>query len=203
MANGENGAEREVLEVLASLAFNGGDIHPVFQQVVNLLVAEMVLSDRLPYAKLGRPKADAESMLRHSGIAWEFHDLRDSGVSYEKTMEILVDRHHRSERQLSRIVQLNGSHIPKDKDGRDEQRAFLRMAREMRDAARKEAEARGELYESYADKLLRNLKEIEQRDMARDWWYELQEKISDALDRRSEVATDKKYKAFNVSDPSS
>ena len=50
-----NGADLDVLAVLAQAVVEGKEIDPVFQAVANAIVAKVIISGKLP-AKKGRPK---------------------------------------------------------------------------------------------------------------------------------------------------
>ena len=115
IADGENGAEQQAFHILAGLVLDDGAIHPLFQQVMNLLMVEIVLTGRLPYSKAGRPKHD-DAHIDKTLIAWEFFDMRDDGMTYQETMDELVKRHHKGERHLARIVKDHSTHLPKTKE---------------------------------------------------------------------------------------
>ena len=191
ISEGENGAEQHAFHVLAWLALDGGDIHPIFQQVMNLLMAEIVFTGRLPYSKSGRPKNE-DSHLDGVCLAWEFFDLRDQGISYEETMQRLESKYHKSERQLARTIQKHGEHLPKTKEERDKRREFLRLGAEFDAQARKEAAERGEVYETFLERMGRRIEEMRAEAMNRDVLAELDKKMDAALDRIAEMTADKK-----------
>ncbi len=191
IADGENGAEQQAFHILAGLVLDDGAIHPLFQQVMNLLMVEIVLTGRLPYSKAGRPKHD-DAHIDKTLIAWEFFDMRDDGMTYQETMDELVKRHHKGERHLARIVKDHSTHLPKTKEERDQRREFLRMGARFDAEARKEAAERGEVYETFLERMGRRIEEMRAEAMNRDVLAELDKKMDAALDRIAEMTADKK-----------
>lgn len=99
----ENGAEWEALRYFAEAVIFGNPIEPTFKKMVNLIMAKTVLIGTLPSEKLGRPKReDLDSLgLEAAHRYWE---MVDSGVGYEKAVEILSNDFHKSERHIMRLI---------------------------------------------------------------------------------------------------
>lgn len=126
LAVGRIGAEWEALDVLARSVVEGEDIDPLFQAVVNALVAKAVFSGKLPARAKGRPKASAVSAIGWL-VANEYFDMTDSGTGYDDAARKLSEKFNKSERQIMRFVKANRKQVGES----IAERAFTRAAREV------------------------------------------------------------------------
>lgn len=103
VAEGANGAEFEVLELLMSSVLWGEKIPPRLQKIANIVVAKSILIGALPLRKLGRPKLEG---LDKTGLraAWLYFDLVDSGSKYEAAVAAVAKEICKSERHVMRLI---------------------------------------------------------------------------------------------------
>lgn len=103
VAEGANGAEFEVLEMLTSSVLWGEKIPPRLQKIANIVVAKSILIGALPLRKLGRPKLEG---LDKTGLkaARLYFDLVDSGSKYEAAVAAVDKETCKSERHVMRLI---------------------------------------------------------------------------------------------------
>lgn len=103
VAEGTNGAEFEVLELLMSSVLWGQKMPPRLQKVANIIVAKSILIGALPLRKLGRPKLEG---LDKTGLsaARLYFNLVDSGSKHEAAAAAVANKICKSERHAMRLV---------------------------------------------------------------------------------------------------
>lgn len=131
--NNGNGAELEVLNDLASAVIWDEPIDPLLQQLANIVIAKAVINGSLPPGRRGRPTSEGAHEFGVA-VAWEFWNMRDSGVPYKEAIQALSDRHHKDERHLSRIIENNTSYSEKTREDRDRLRTLFKFLAENRAA---------------------------------------------------------------------
>jgi len=125
----KNGAEWEILVQLTASLVSGQPIDPIFQAVVNAIVAQAVLFDKLPLKPKGRPKNNDG----HDGwmIAYRYFALKDKGASYESAVAQVAAEFFKDERQIMRIVKQNKSFIGSTIQERNSKREWWDICAEM------------------------------------------------------------------------
>lgn len=103
VASQENGAESEALKWFARLVVFGSPIDPLFQDLVNLILAKAVIVGALPMDKRGRPKREALESIGLE-VAHRYWELMDAGAGYPETVEMLAQAFSKSERHIMRLV---------------------------------------------------------------------------------------------------
>lgn len=103
VAEGTNGAEFEVLELLMHSVLWGQKMPSRLQEVANIIVAKSILMGALPPRKLGRPKLEG---LDETGLsaARLYFNLVDSGSKYEAAVAVVANKICKSERHVMRLV---------------------------------------------------------------------------------------------------
>ena len=131
LRDGESGAELHVLEGLAHVVLSGKKVSPMFQAVVNAIVAKAVLSEKFPANARGTP---ANFMVCANGwsIANRYLELRDGGMNYADAVEQVADEFPKddgnkmSDRQIERLVKENKSGIERRMGGTVKARKIFR-----------------------------------------------------------------------------
>ncbi len=143
----ENGAEWELLERFAADVVWGNSIDPALQKVANLICAKAVISGALPIRRRGRPQSDE---LRELGleVAYAYWSMRDSGQSYQESINQLALKYHKDERHLMRWVEEHKNKVGLTLEDRQRNR---RWAQTMRDVY-----ASGSAFEAYLPPIIRN-----------------------------------------------
>ena len=130
VARKENGAEFEALKDFAGMVISGESIDPIFQSMINLIVAKAVLVGALPLAKLGRPKRDElDSIGFHA--AQSYWEMIDSGVGYQDAVEKLSGEFHKSERHIMRLISKHKTAIGETLEERSRKREWNEIMRTM------------------------------------------------------------------------
>jgi hypothetical protein len=130
LANDENGADLNILHVLAGAVLSGGKVDADFQLVANAIVAQSVIFGKLPPKKKGRPESN--DGVHGFGVAYKYFSLRDSGVSYANAVAQVAAEFHKDERHIMRLVKENKSSIGLSLDDRERNREWWRMCAEVR-----------------------------------------------------------------------
>lgn len=130
LANDENGAELNVLHVLAGAVLSGRKVDADFQLVANAIVAQSVIFGKLPPKKKGRPESN--DGVHGWGVAYKYFSLRDSGVSYANAVAQVAAEFHKDERHIMRLVKENKSSIGLSLEDRERHRKWWRMCAEIR-----------------------------------------------------------------------
>jgi chorismate mutase len=126
----ENGAEWELLERFAAEVVWGQPIEPALQNVANLVCAKAVLTGALPLRRRGRPESDEIKELGLK-VAQEYWFMRDSGHSYQETVNQLALRHHKDERHLMRMVEKHKSEVGLTLEDRQRHRRWVQTMQEI------------------------------------------------------------------------
>lgn len=100
LKQGVPNAEWEVLEEFSRL-HRSGELTPLFQKVVNALLAKAVRTGQLPPRPKGRRKQSHRKGLE---ITAEYLDRVDDGERSVDVVQDLSDRYHVSDRHILRIV---------------------------------------------------------------------------------------------------
>lgn len=106
---GESGAEWTVLERLPAVVLSGQAIDPVFQAVVNVIAAKIVLTGRLPERTKGRPKLFT-GRINGLAVAERYLELTDAGMGSADALNTLASEfpkrgsRHFDERHIMRQV---------------------------------------------------------------------------------------------------
>ena len=126
----ENGAEWELLERIAADVVWGNPIDPALQQVANLICAKAVISGALPIRRRGRPQSDE---LKELGleVAYAYWSMRDSGQSYQESINHLALKYHKDERHLMRWVEEHKSKVGLTLEDRQRNRRWAKNMREV------------------------------------------------------------------------
>lgn len=186
LAEGKNGADLRVLEMLTGLVMTGQTINPDFQRIANAIVAQSVLLGKLPPKPRGRPKDQENDDSR--AVAMQYFDLVDAGVSYADAVAQVAARFHKDERHIMRLVKRGKLWAGLTKEERDARREFYRF-----------------LLHDGLDSALRGLRDIgepfskaTEAMMQRDYIGEVDDLIDEELERK--VFADKKSFGFIASD---
>ena len=105
LENGRKGAEYRVLDTLAKFVLDGIDPSPKFQKVANLIIAKLMVEDKFPIKRKGRPKL--RNGIDGELVAARYADLKDSGLSYEQAVSELASNFHKDDRTIMRVVAAN------------------------------------------------------------------------------------------------
>ena len=139
LRDGENGAEWDILERLVLVVLSGEKIDPVFQSVVNAIVAKAVISGKLPYRSRGRP-ADLLGGVSGWSVAERYLELRDSGLLYRDAVAGVAAEFHKDERHIMRLVKESRSGVEFRMGGTAEERNLFRERSKRRDEAKLSAD---------------------------------------------------------------
>lgn len=139
----ENGAESEALKRFAELVVFGSPIDPLFQDLVNLILAKAVIVGALPMDKRGRPKRDALESIGLE-VAHRYWDLMDAGAGYPETVEMLAQAFSKSERHIMRLVAKHKGSVGETPEIRQSGRSWERL---MHEIYRGNPESIGDLYQ--------------------------------------------------------
>jgi hypothetical protein len=175
LADNENGADLNVLRVLAGAVISDEKIEPDFQLVANAIVAQSVLFGKLPSKTKGRPKSP--DGVNAKDVAEKYFRLRDNGVSYSDAVANTSARFHKDERHIMRLVKEGKSAIGNNPEDRKRHRAWWTMCAEMHQSV---IDAGGE---SALDRYMRIVMEARERDSQRDPMAELDDLIDKVLAR--------------------
>lgn len=171
LAEGKNGAELGVLELLAALAVAGQEVHQDFQRVANAIVAQSVLLGKLPSKPRGRPKDEDNDVGRH--VASDYYDMRDAGASYAEAVAELSAKYHKDERHIMRLARLGRRYVWSTKSDREKWRDLYRVF---------PAEA-VEMFAQRRDEIARDYQQVKEAAMGHDFIGELDDLIDAELDR--------------------
>lgn len=181
LKNGANGAERAVLEELASLVIEGHSINPDFQKVANAIVAKAVLRGLLPPKKMGRPK-DSASNVRFAAATMYF-DLIDSGKTYADAVSQVAERFHKDERNIMRMVSEHRNEIGETVEERNRKRE----RHQLYSAMEKSIVIEGMSVDSYRELVTQMIEATRRESESRDRIRELDEQIKAVLTRTHSV----------------
>ena len=123
LEEGAHGAEFDVLKVLARAVLHGESLDPAFQAVVNALMAKVVFSEKLPSKAMGRKMGSGR--IDSWEVANDFYDMRDSGISYDQTVQALAQKHNMEESNVPKLASENKQSVGSTKA----ERKFNRMIR--------------------------------------------------------------------------
>lgn len=174
LATDENGADYQVLSVLASYVLSGKEIEPDFQKVANAIMAQAILCNALPPKRKGRPKGDEEI---GRDVAQRYFDLIDGGASYAEAVAAVASAFHKDERHIMRLVATSKHIVGETKESRDSKRAWWLLCAEMEAAS---IQAGGESSKDRYESLLLALQKEDERDPLSD----LDVLIEEVLNRR-------------------
>jgi hypothetical protein len=146
LAKGENGAEWHMFDVLEDAVVSGKTIEPVFQTVVNVIVAKAFLLGKLPAKRKGRPK-DAEGIMLGECVASRYYFLVDAGASYKEAVAQVAREFCKDERHIMRLVSEYKHRVGETVETRQQTRRWRQMSSEVLE----EAKAEGRL--TYLDQL--------------------------------------------------
>lgn len=190
LADDENGADLNVLQVLAGAVISGQEVKPDFQLVANAIVAQSILLGKLPPKKKGRPESPDGVNAR--AVAEQYYRLRDDGVSYSDAVAKTSTRFHKDERHIMRLVKEGKAQIGNSPEKRKKDREWWTMCADMYQSQI----AAGK--EPYLDRMMRIYKEREEKDSQRDLIAELDSLINKTLDQIG--IADKNVVTFIASD---
>jgi hypothetical protein len=122
LADNENGAEYEILKQLAETLLSGEQVAPMFQVVVNAIVAKAVLCGRLPLKKRGRP--ESIDGVNACDVAIRYFELVDNGCSYEDAVTQVADSLHKDKRHVMRLVKAGKQSIGSTPEQRMQKREW-------------------------------------------------------------------------------
>ena len=125
VAAGIPGADRAVLELLATSVVENRPIDPLFQSVANAIVAKAVASERFPPKAKGRPHDSAQAI--GWDVACEYFELVDAETSYAEAVSQLAAKFNKSERRIMQLVASEKSKVGETR----EERAFVLAARRV------------------------------------------------------------------------
>lgn len=137
LRDGGSGAELYVLEGLAHVVLSGKKVNPVFQAVVNAIVAKAVISGKLPANARGKP-ANFMTGPNGGGIAERHLELMDGGMNYAAAIEKVANEFQKdggnkiSDRQIERLVAENKSWIKRRMGETVEERKIFRARSKKR-----------------------------------------------------------------------
>lgn len=171
LAEGKNGAELGVLELLAALVVAGQEVNQEFQRVANAIVTQSVLLGKLPSKPRGRPKDDDNDVSRH--VASDYYAMRDAGASYAEAVAELAAKYHKDERHIMRLARLGRRYVWSTKSDREKWRDLYRGF---------PAEA-VEMFEQRCDERRREYQQVKEDVMRHDFIGELDDLIDAELDR--------------------
>lgn len=146
LREGEGRAELDILERLVSVVLSGGKVNPVFQSVVNAIVAKAVISGKLPTERKGRPVN-----FMHRAPAWaiaeRYLELMDGGLTtYAEAIERVADEflkddgNRMSDRQIERLVREVKPAVESRMGGTAKERNLFRGRSNRRDETELSAE---------------------------------------------------------------
>lgn len=174
LANGENGSEHEVLQLLAIAVISGEELKTDFQQIANAIVAKSVLFEKLPTKKKGRPISS--DGVNGVSVALRYFALKDSGMSYADAVARVSAEFHKDERHIMRLVRKNNL-IGKTFDDRQQMRKLWKLSEELRQRTIESGN------EDPLDFWFLNSKEFDECLSSRDLIAELDDLIKKTLDR--------------------
>lgn len=129
LAGDESGADYAALQALAQLVLGGKPIDQDFQKVVNAIVVQALLFDRLPPKKKGRPRSK-EGIDGYS-VAFRYYTLRDAGVGYADAVAHVAAHFHKDERHIMRLVKENKNSLGCTKVERKRKREWYQLCADM------------------------------------------------------------------------
>lgn len=181
LANDEDGGDYAALLALAQLVLGGKPIDPDFQKVVNAIVVQALLFDRLPPKKKGRPKN--KEGIDGYGVAARYFSLRDAGIGYADSVAHVAANFHKDERHIMRLVRENKDLIGRTKAERERRRAWYQLCADMEASivASGGKPARQSMLEFHEKELA--------RESERDLVAELDAMIEEVLNRRTTTDT--------------
>ena len=182
----DDGADREALVLYASLVVNGQTIEPDFQKLINVLITQAVLSNKLPPKKLGRPKDES----KHSPfiVAYRYFEMLDAGVSYANAVDQLSKEFHKDERHLMRLVSAGKKELGETLERRQLMREWWTACAVAHEAKESRGEKSG--LSSDLEALEAESKRMDEDHAKRDLFAETDEMIEKLLTAR--FATDTK-----------
>lgn len=175
LADDENGAELNVLQVLAGAVISGTEIESNFQLVANAIVAQSVLFGKLPSKKKGRPESSDGVNARD--VAEQYYLLRDDGVSYADSVAKISTLFHKDERHIMRLVKEGKPEIGNSSEERTKKRARWKLLADMHQSQIDAGK------EPHLDFIVRILEEQRDIDSQRNLIAELDDVIEKVVDR--------------------
>ncbi len=182
LKNDDDGADYAALVALAQLVLSGKPIDPDFQKVVNAIVVQALLFDRLPPKKKGRPKN--KDGIDGYIVAYRYYALRDAGIGYADAVARLAASFHKDERHILRIVKENKNSVGRTIDERKRKREWYEMCADM------EASIVAKGGKPASQSMMEFYEKAVARDSERDLVAELDNMIDEVLNLRT--ATDTK-----------
>lgn len=173
LAEGKNGAELGVLELLSALVVAGQAVNQDFQRIANAIVAQSVLLGKLPSKPRGRPKDDDNDVSRH--IAENYYFMRDAGFSYDEAVSKLTKEYHKEERHIMRLVRFGRRYVWPTKSDREK----------WRDLYRGFPAEFVEMFSQRCDEQTREYERVKEDVMQHDFIGELDDLINAELDRKT------------------
>lgn len=184
--DGKNGAEWEILERLVSVVLSGKKVDPVFQSVVNAIVAKAVISEKLPGRNRGRP-VNIFAGVSSWSVAERYLELMDGGMPYGDAVAQVAAEFHKDERHIMRLVREGRSGIEFRMGVTAEDRNLFRE-RSTRcnetELSADDAECVARIVESTSD-LASLLEKHQANEAQRDYLAELDGLINQALSQKN------------------